>query len=219
MRMFISVAATIVLFAMPAFAQTERGYVEGSGGFAITPDTTSGAVLGEVGVRVAPHLFAFGDLGQFRNVQPSQLQPSVDGTTALLSSTEGLNVVGVARVPAWYSMGGLRFEPPPAGRVSPYIFGGAGFARLSPTATFTYTNGPLGDSTAAPGDDVTDQIISLGDFTQPAPTTAFMFGLGGGVRIPVAAHLAVDAGYRFSRIASDTPMNVQGATFGIGYRF
>src|SRR5438093_347867 len=186
MRIFISVGVVTMLFAMPAFAQTERGYIEGSGGFAITPDTTSGAVLGEVGVRVAPHLFAFGDLGQFRNVQPSQFQPSVDSTTALLSSTDGLDVVGKARVPAWYSIGGLRFEPPVARRVSPYIFGGAGFARLSPTATFTYTNGPLGDSTAAPGDDVTDQLVSLGDFTKPAPTTSFMFGLGRGVKIPVA---------------------------------
>jgi opacity protein-like surface antigen len=46
-----------------------------------------------------------------------------------------------------------------------------------------------------------------------------MYTLGGGVDIPVAHHWAVDVGYRFSRIAADTPLNAQGATFGFGYRF
>ena len=46
-----------------------------------------------------------------------------------------------------------------------------------------------------------------------------MFTLGGGVEIPVARHWAIDAGYRFSRVAADTPLNAQGATFGFGYRF
>ena len=50
---------------------------------------------------------------------------------------------GVARVPAWYSMGGLRYSVPMSGRVSPYVFGGAGFARLSPKATFTYASGTI----------------------------------------------------------------------------
>jgi len=29
----------------------------------------------------------------------------------------------------------------------------------------------------------------------------------------------IEADYRFSRIKADTPLNAQGATFGIGYRF
>jgi len=32
-------------------------------------------------------------------------------------------------------------------------------------------------------------------------------------------HWAIDAGYRFARIAADTPLNAQGVTFGFGYRF
>jgi len=46
-----------------------------------------------------------------------------------------------------------------------------------------------------------------------------MFTLGGGVEIPVARHWAIDAGYRFSRVDADTPLNAQGATFGFGWRF
>jgi opacity protein-like surface antigen len=222
MRVFMFVATVTMFAAAPLFGQTpvERGYVTGVGGFATTPDTTSGDVMGEVGVRVSRNLFVFGDLGQFRNLQPSVVQPTVDATTALLAAGQGLNVIGTARVPAWYSVGGLRYEVPVQGRVSPYVLAGLGFARLSPTARFTFSSGPLPDgSTQSAGADVTSQIVSAGDFTAPPATTAFMFTLGGGVQIPVARHWAIDAGYRFSRVAADTPLNAQGATFGFGYRF
>jgi len=220
MRVVMIVATVTMLTAAPLFAQTERGYVTGVGGFAVTPDTTSGEVLGEAGVRIAPHLLVFGDLGQFHNLQPSSIQPTVDSTTALLSGSLGLNLVGTSRVPAWYSVGGLRYEVPTQSRVSPYVLGGIGFARLTPTAQFTYTSGTLPDgSTPAVGDDVTTQIVTAGDFTVPAATTAFMFTLGGGIEIPVARRWAVDAGYRFSRVAADTPLNAQGLTFGFSYRF
>ena len=56
------------------------------GGFAASPDTTSADVMAEGGVRIAPHLFAFGDVGRFRNLQPSDAQPAVDSTTAELSA-------------------------------------------------------------------------------------------------------------------------------------
>jgi opacity protein-like surface antigen len=46
-----------------------------------------------------------------------------------------------------------------------------------------------------------------------------MFAIGGGVAIPVAPHLAVEAGYRFSRIDITSPINTQSLTFGLGYRF
>jgi opacity protein-like surface antigen len=69
------------------------------------------------------------------------------------------------------------------------------------------------------GTDVTTQLVSAGAFTMPPATNAFMFTLGGGVAIPVARHWAIDAGYRFARIAADTPLNAQGLTFGFGYRF
>jgi len=219
MKVITMAAALVVLTSAPSMAQSERGYVSGAGGFASSPEATSGDVLGEVGVRVAPHLMVFGDLGQFRNLQPSDVQPTVDSTTATLSGS-GLNVIGTGRVPAVYSIGGLRFDAPTKSRVSPYVLGGIGFARLSPTAQFMYSSGTLPDGTTPTvGDDVTSQLESSGVFTAPTPTNAFMFTLGGGVEVPVAPHWAVDAGYRFSRINAATPLNAQGLTFGIGYRF
>jgi opacity protein-like surface antigen len=211
--------AFIVLAAAPLFAQTERVYVSGFGGFAVSPDTTSGSALGEVGFRVAPHVLVFGDVGQFHDVQPSVVQPSVDATTAMLQ-TIGLDVTGTGRMPAFYSLGGVRYELPRQTHVEPYVLGGIGFARMTPTAEFSYASGPLPDgSTPSIGDDVTTRLIDAGDFTTPAATTAFMYTLGGGVDIPLTRRWVVDAGYRFSRVSSDTPVNVQGVNFGVGYRF
>ena len=100
MRWMISVSLLLACGA-PAFAQSERAYVSGSGGFAAGPDGTSGDVLVEGGVRIAPSLFVFGDFGQFHNLQPSSVQPAVDQTVTNLSSLEGVNVVGTAQTPAW----------------------------------------------------------------------------------------------------------------------
>jgi opacity protein-like surface antigen len=220
MKVIWLAAALVALSAAPSMAQAERGYISGAGGFVVSPETTSGDVLVEGGVRVAPHLSVYGNFGQFRNLQPSGVQPAIDSTTATLSASNGLDVVGTGRVPAWYSGGGLRFEVPTRSRVAPYALGGIGFARLTPTAQFTYTSGPLPDGTTPTvGDDVTTQLETAGVFTTPAPSNSFMFTLGGGVAVPVARHWAVDAGYRFSRIQADAPINAQGMTFGFGYRF
>jgi hypothetical protein len=70
MRTFV-LAAIIAAAPAAGFAQTHRAYVNGTGGFATTPDGTSGELSGEAGVKVAPHLYAFGDIGQYHNLQPS----------------------------------------------------------------------------------------------------------------------------------------------------
>ncbi len=111
------VAATLsLLCAAPSLAQGERGYVTGVGGFAASTDATSGNIMFDAGVRVAPHLLVFGNLGQFHNLQPSDALPAVDSTMATVAGTLGLNVVGTARVPALYSVGGLRYEIPTRAR-------------------------------------------------------------------------------------------------------
>ena len=145
MRALFVAAALSLLSAAPSLAQPERGYVTGLGGFAASTDSTSGNVLFDAGVRVAPHLLVFGNLGEFHNLQPSDALPAVDSTMATLSASQGLNVIGTARVPAWYSMGGVRYEVPAHAHVSPYVSAGLGLARLTPTAQFTYSSGILPD--------------------------------------------------------------------------
>jgi opacity protein-like surface antigen len=225
MKMLLTIVTTallaVLLTAGSSFAQPSQIYASVSGGVAAAADGATGDVLGEVGVRLARHLYVFGDVGQFHNLQPSGVQSTVDGLDTSLAAG-GLSVTGNAHVPAWYSMGGLRWTLPVATRrVAPYVFGGAGFARLTPSATFTYTSGTLLGAITAPvaGEDVTPQIESLGDFTAPPASTAFMFSMGGGVDVPIAPHLVANAGYRVSRINADTPVSPQSITFGLGYRF
>src|SRR6476620_8657451 len=116
MRALFIAATLSLLCAAPSLAQDERGYVTGAGGFAASTDATSGNVLLDAGVRVAPHRLVFGNLGQFHNLQPSDALPAVDSTMATLAGSLGLNVVGTARVPALYTVGGVRDEIPTRAR-------------------------------------------------------------------------------------------------------
>jgi opacity protein-like surface antigen len=204
--------------AASAFAQTDRAYIGGAGGFAVTSDNTSGQLVGEAGIRVAPNVFVYGNVGQFHNLAPSQLQPSIDDeTTTLLNS--GLTVTGTSTMPAWYTTGGVRVQIPMHSRVTPYVFGGAGVAHLMPTAHFTYSSGTLLGATPNPGDDVTAEIVALGDFTQPATSNALMISAGGGIEADIAPHMALDVGYKLAHIGADTAINAQSVMFGFGYRF
>jgi hypothetical protein len=89
----IAALLSVVACASPAFAQSERAYVDAVGGLAMTPGTRSGDVIGEAGVRIAPRLYVFGDVGQFHNLEPSAFQPAVNQTVATLSVAQGLATV------------------------------------------------------------------------------------------------------------------------------
>jgi opacity protein-like surface antigen len=229
MKTLMIAAAVTVLAAAPLFAQENgapdsRGYVSGLAGFATSVGHTTGDISIEGGVRVAPHVMVFGNLGRLTNLQ-GDLQPTLDATAAALAANQGLGVVGGGSLPATYGLGGVRVEVPASSHVLPYVLGGLGVAHLSPQPQFTFASGTLPDgSTPAVGADVTTAITSPGLFTTPASENAFMWMLGGGVQVPVARHWTVDAGYRYSRIAADTTLgssatNQNGMTFGFGYRF
>ena len=225
----LSVFAAILVMAAPAFAQREHGYVEGLGGFAVSASAPTASVRAgnagvEAGIGIAPHLQLFANAGRYNDLSPGTVQQTLTDTTTALASNDALDVVGSARMPAKYMTGGLRWEVPVRGRASPFVLGGMGFARLTPTLSFIYTDGtlPNADPSMSPpavGADVTQPIELAGLFSQPAPSTEFMTTLGGGVDVNVAKHWTVDSAYRFSRIAADTPLHAQGLTFGFGYRF
>jgi len=220
--------ALATIMAAPAIAQEHHGidpsgYVTVFGGPAWSDGNSTGSVLFEGGRRIAPHTMLFGNVGRFANLQ-GDLQPTLDATTAA-SSTQGVTVAATGSLPAWYGLGGVRAEIPASDHFVPYVLGGIGAARLTPTAQFTFTGGIMPDgSTPAVGTDVTSTLTSAGIYTAPATSTAFMFMLGGGAQVPLASRWAVDLGYRYSRIAADStlsasPLNTNAVTFGFGYRF
>jgi len=224
MAMTVTLLAAAPLFAQEKGVPDSKGYISGLGGFATTVGNTSGDMLLEGGVRIAPHVKLFGNVGRFSNLQ-ADLQPTLDSATTALSANQGLAVIGGGTLPAWYGVGGLRVEVPTRSRVVPYAFGGFGVARLSPKPQFTFSSGPMPDgSTVDVGTDVTSAIVTAGDFTTPPGSTASMFTLGGGAQVLVAPHWTVETGYRYARIAADStlstsPLNANGMTFGFGYRF
>jgi len=223
----------LAMTAAPLFAQ-EHGqnggwqdspaYVTGLGGFQAATGSTTGDVLIEGGVRVAPHVMVFGDLGWFKNLQ-GDLTPSLNNTVTSLQNTQGLNVTGTGTLPALYSIGGVRLEIPTSDVFLPYVFGGAGVAHLNPTQQFMFASGVMPDgSTPTAGQDVTSNLTTTGLLIPPPSSNAFMYTVGGGVLIPVAQRWVIDAAYRYSRIAADStlsasPLSTNGMTFGLGYRF
>jgi opacity protein-like surface antigen len=228
-----AVIAMTALTAAPLFAQEHAqnggwqdsaAYVTGLGGFQAATGSTTGDLLIEGGVRVAPHVMVFGDLGYFRNLQPD-LTNSLNNTVASLQNTQGLAVTATGTLPALYSIGGVRVEIPASNLFLPYVFGGAGAAHLSPTQQFNFASGAMPDgSSPTIGQDVTTNLTTSGLFTPAVSSTAFMYTVGGGVLIPVASRWVVDAAYRYSRIAADqtlsaSPLSTNGMTFGLGYRF
>jgi len=228
-----AVIAVTALTAAPLFAQEHAqnggwqdsaAYVTGLGGFQAATGSTTGDLLIEGGVRVAPHVMVFGDLGYFRNLQPD-LTNSLNNAVASLQNTQGLGVTATGTLPALYSIGGVRVEIPASNLFLPYVFGGAGAAHLSPTQQFNFASGAMPDgSSPTIGQDVTTNLTTSGLFTPTVSSTAFMYTIGGGVLIPVASRWVVDAAYRYSRIAADqtlsaSPLSTNGMTFGLGYRF
>jgi opacity protein-like surface antigen len=231
MKIVIIASAVSLLTTAPLLAQgtganlkDAGGYVTGLAGFATSTDNTTGDVQLEGGVRIAPHVKLFGDIGRFGNLQ-GDLQPTLDATTSSLAANQGLAVIGSGSLPATYFTGGLRVEVPTGTRVMPYILGGVGVARLSPTPRFTFSSGTLPDGTTPDvGTDVTSALTQAGTLTVPPASSAFMITLGGGVQVPVTTRWHADVGYRYSRIAADdtlsaSPLSVNGMAFGFGFRF
>ncbi|MFN7984061.1 MAG: outer membrane beta-barrel protein [Vicinamibacterales bacterium] len=225
----LAIAVTAMLASTPLFAQEHavtdtRGYVMGLGGFSVSVGNSTGNSLLEAGIRVAPHVMLFGNLGHFGNLQ-GDLQPSLDATTTSLASNQGLGVTGTGSVPATYGLAGMRVEMPLGSHLLPYVLGGVGAARLHPTTSLAFASGIMPDgSTPDVGTDVTAAVATAGLYTAPSASTAALATIGGGVQVPLAQHWIVDAGYRYARIAADNslgaaPLNTNGMTFGFGYRF
>src|SRR6185436_18394153 len=100
----LTIAATVTLLtAAPLFAQERggqnaSGYVTGLGGFATSVGNTTGDIAAEGGVRIAPHVMVFGNVGRFTNLQ-ADLQPTLDSAAAALSANQGLSVIAGGSLP------------------------------------------------------------------------------------------------------------------------
>lgn len=194
-RLYLSVAIVAVALAAPApvrAQETPAGMAGVLGG--ITFGTvTSAAVAGQVGARVAPGLFVIGEVGYMRNVLPKEIRDTVDDMADLLSLVYGVPVDITLSVPATYGFGGLRWSPS-GGALAPFVEGGVGVGHISLRV----------DEVDVLGVDARDVVEDALD-DEDTNATKFLLALGGGLTVRASRTLAVDLGYRYTRIATEDP--------------
>ena len=210
----LKVLGVLVLLPGAAVAQdAPRGYIQGMGGVAMAEETDS--VYAGLGAwRVNDWVHVFGEVGRLRNALGEDLGARLSAAEATIRANNqaqfntAFPVVFEALVPTWYGLGGVRFRGPSAGRVSSYLEGGLGGARLDPQVRLTINGERLDNEAAA--------IVGLGDNRQQLE---FIAGGGAGVALQVWRRIRVEGGYRYMRIFSDDKININRAHAALGWTF
>jgi opacity protein-like surface antigen len=203
-----------MLLVFPAVAAAqERGYVQGLAGVARGVETDS--VYGGIGAwRIGDRLEIFGEVARLRNALGPDLRDRLaaietairDAIAAQFGTT--FPVAFEPRVPVWYGLGGVRVRGPAVGRLSTYLEGGLGAARLDPQVHLTINGEPLDAEAAA--------ITGLGDERQQLE---FIAGGGGGVAFQVWRRIRIEGGYRYTRLFGDARTNLNRVHVGAGWTF
>jgi len=195
------------------------GYVAGNIGTSVTSDTSSPAGEVESGFRLSKRISVFGAYGFVRNLQPSTYQPYVDIAVGQIAK-RNIGVSGEAREPTQYAWGGLRIDIPSALHVLPHVKVGAGWARSTPTADFTYTAGSatVNGGTASAGQSATGDVLSTGVFVGDG-WNAMMFKWAAGLSIPIHGAWGIEGEYSWSRMFAPNAVTTQGLTVGLTFRF
>lgn len=213
MRFVFAVCLCSLTVARVATAQTTaqaapKGYVEGVAQSAFG-NVTSQSFGMEAGVRVAPDLSVFVDIGQVRDTSPAALGQRAQLIAGFLSQTQSGAAFSVKQ-PVTFGLAGLRYGKF-IGKAEPYVLGGAGVGRVKRDVTFSVG-----------GSDVTTNLpqlgVTLGTDLSGSETKA-MIGAGAGVAIGWQ-RLVVDLQYRYGRVmTSDEGLNINRAGIGLGVRF
>jgi opacity protein-like surface antigen len=224
----VLLAGILTLAAGSAWAQDQpidhpqNGFVEGLGAVTFASGVDSGALGVNLGFRIAPHVFITGGFGRLRDVNSGSFNDTVNQTVNQAAASD-ITVTTLVRAPVTYALGGLRVETPTIGRrITPFVSGSFGVARLTPTASFLYASGAgNGQLSTMPnvGDNVTSQLVGLGYYASPVSENHPMLGLGGGVDLILTRNVNLNLAYRYSRIFATNPINVSGPSFAVGFRF
>jgi len=191
--------AILVLLAtsVPVLAQGSapagRGFVGGFGG-ATFGTAEPGIVFGaRTGVEIVPGLHIIAEIGRLNDVLPTDVRDELDFVESLLELELGMPVTIDLTAPATYGLFGARWSRH-TGRVSPFVEGGIGAAKV--TIDF--------DEVSVGGIDVTS-IVRDEIGAENLESTELLIGLGGGVNAEITSAASVDIGYRFSRITTEDP--------------
>ena len=183
----------VLLVAAPAFAgpaDTPRAYLSALGG--VTFGSEAGGVFaGGINVVANSHLQIIGEFGRMSNVLPAtasnQLNTVAEGFTG--DGTTPFSFT--ASMPSTYGMGEVRVLGKQRSGLAPFVDSGFGWAKVT-----THLTATQGDA------DVTPDFVTAADLFQSQ--TKPMFMAGGGVSIAAGKRAAVDIGYHWARIFTDT---------------
>ncbi|HKV99861.1 MAG TPA: hypothetical protein VJN96_08555 [Vicinamibacterales bacterium] len=187
-------SAVILLIAATAFAQgssdTPRAYLSALGG--VTFGNEAGGVFaGGINVVATPHLQIIGEFGRMSNVLPKTASDQLNTVAEGFAGDGTTPFSFTATMPSTYGMGEVRVLGKQRAGLAPFLDTGFGFAKLT-----THLTATQGDA------DVTPDFVTAADLFQTQ--TKPMFMAGGGVSIAVSKRAAVDIGYHWARIFTDT---------------
>jgi opacity protein-like surface antigen len=215
-RQLLKVLAVLTVLLVPGAAAAQdapKGYIQGLVGVAHTEEADT--VYAGLGAwRISDRLDVFGEAGRMRNVIGVDLSLRLKAVEAQIRAQNTAQfgstfpVVFEARVPAWYGFGGVRVHGPSAGRLSTYLEGGAGTARLDPQVHLT-VNGENLDAEAA----------ALTGVAEGQQQLEFLAGGGGGVAFHVWRRVRIEGGYRYMRMFGDAKANINSVRVGAGWTF
>jgi opacity protein-like surface antigen len=206
----------MMVVALPAGARAQdapKGYVQGLVGAAHTEETDT-AYAGLGAWRINDRFHIFGEVGRMRNAIGPELSRELAAAEAqiIASNQQQFNtafpVVFEARVPTWYGLGGVRAHGPSRGKLTTYVEGGLGTARLDPQVHLTVNGANLDNEAAA--------LTGLDDDPQKLE---FIAGGGAGVAVQVWKRIRIEGGYRYMRLFGDDKTNINRVHVGGGWTF
>jgi len=188
-----------------------HGFVQGVGG--LTFGNGAAPLLGgALGLDVTPSVQVTFEVGRMWNIVPESIELAAARAARnteqviLIVTGRSAAIAFDAELPSEYGMGGVRYRAPLRGRIGPYLSGHAGLARVQSDVRFTLD-----------GTDITQSIVGVREVD--VAERALIWGGGMGVTSILSKHLVLDVGYRFLRIETTAPINVNRAYAGLGVTF
>jgi opacity protein-like surface antigen len=183
----------VLLVAAPALAgpaDTPRAYLSALGGVTFGNEA-GGVVAGGINVVATSHLQIIGEFGHMSNVMPTTTSDQLNTVAEGFTGDGTTPFSFTASMPSTYGMGEIRVLGKQRSGLAPFLDSGFGWAKVTTRLT------------AIQGDaDVTPDFVTAADLFQSQ--TKPMFMAGGGVSIAAGKRAAVDIGYHWARIFTDT---------------
>ncbi len=196
----------------PASSGPFKGYIEGVAQAAFG-NVTSQSYGAEAGYKLKPNILVFLEGGLTRNVATSTTSTAAKQIADYLSGIAAQpNVSYSVKQPVGFGDIGIRYVlPMDLGKLTPYVVGAAGIARVKQDVIFRIN-----------GTDVTTTMqnygVTLGSDLAGQETKALV-NVGGGVEWPIMRPLVLDLQFRYGRILTSPGINMSRAGIGFGVRF